>query len=106
MAIKITTLSENTANYGGFIAEWGLSLVVEVDGMKVLMDTGFGHSAVHNAHLLGIDLTGIDKIVLSHGHDDHTGGLQEVLKMTGEVEVIAHPDIWTSKVCSSWKRKS
>ncbi|MFC2036085.1 MBL fold metallo-hydrolase [Chloroflexota bacterium] len=35
--------------------------------------------------------------VLSHGHADHTGGLQEVLKITGEVEIIAHPDIWTIK---------
>jgi 7,8-dihydropterin-6-yl-methyl-4-(beta-D-ribofuranosyl)aminobenzene 5'-phosphate synthase len=96
MEVKITTLSENTANYG-FLAEWGLSILIEVDGMRILMDTGLSFSAVHNAQLLGIDLSTIDQIVLSHGHADHTGGLREVLKIKGEVEVIAHPDIWALK---------
>ncbi len=96
MQLKITTLSENTANYG-FLAEWGLSILVEVDGIRILMDTGLSFSAVHNAQLLGIDLSTIDRIVLSHGHADHTGGLREVLKIKGEVEIIAHPDIWTAK---------
>lgn len=96
MEIKLTTLTENTATYG-FIAEWGLSILVEVDGTKVLMDTGLGFSAVHNAQLMGIDLATINRIVLSHGHADHTGGLRDVLKMKGEVEIIAHPDIWDAK---------
>jgi 7,8-dihydropterin-6-yl-methyl-4-(beta-D-ribofuranosyl)aminobenzene 5'-phosphate synthase len=96
MKLKLTTLSENTANYG-FLAEWGLSILVEVDRLRILMDTGLSFSAVHNAQLMGIDLSTIDRIVLSHGHADHTGGLREVLKIKGEVEVIAHPDIWALK---------
>lgn len=96
MEVKITTLSENTANFG-FLAEWGLSILVEVDGLRILMDTGQSFSAVHNAQLMGINLALIDRIVLSHGHADHTGGLRKVLKIKGEVEVIAHPDIWASK---------
>jgi len=94
--VRITTLSENTANYG-YIAEWGLSILVEVEGARILMDTGLSFSAVHNAQLMGIDLSTIDHIVLSHGHADHTGGLRDVLKIKGEVEVIAHPDIWVPK---------
>jgi 7,8-dihydropterin-6-yl-methyl-4-(beta-D-ribofuranosyl)aminobenzene 5'-phosphate synthase len=70
---------------------------VEVDSLKILVDTGLSTSAIQNAKILGIDLSEIDKIVLSHGHADHTGGLREVLKLTGEVEVIAHPDIWAPK---------
>ncbi len=101
MNIKITTLSENTAAHG-FIAEWGLSLLIEVDGQKILMDTGWGFSAVYNAQLLGIDLSTIDTIVLSHGHRDHTGGLRDILGRMGKpVTVIAHPDIWTNKYSSS-----
>lgn len=96
MEVRITTLSENTANFG-FLAEWGISILIEVDGMKILVDTGLSFSAVHNAKLLGVDLSTIDRIVLSHGHVDHTGGLRDVLKIKGEVEVIAHPDVWTPK---------
>ncbi|MDO9585261.1 MAG: MBL fold metallo-hydrolase [Syntrophales bacterium] len=96
MDIKITTLSENTANFG-FLAEWGLSILVEVDGLRILMDTGMSFSATHNAQLMGIDLATIDRIVLSHGHTDHTGGLREVLKRRDEVEVLAHPDVWSLK---------
>ena len=96
MEIKITTLSENTANYG-LLAEWGLSILVEVDGLRILLDTGLSFSARHNAQFLGVDLSNIDRIVLSHGHADHTGGLRGVLKLRGEVEVIAHNDIWAAK---------
>lgn len=96
MEVKITTLSENTANYG-FWAEWGLSILVEVDEKSILVDTGLSTSTVQNARTSGIDFSKIDHIVLSHGHADHTGGLREVLKLTGEVEVIAHPDIWAPK---------
>ena len=96
MEIRITTLTENTAKYG-FLAEWGLSILVEVDGARILVDAGLSFSAVHNAQLLGIDLAKVDRIVLSHGHADHTGGLRDLLRRRGEVEIIAHPDIWAAK---------
>ena len=96
MEIQITTLSENTAN-PGFLAEWGISMLVETGGQRVLFDTGAGFSTVHNAQLLGIDLSAIDRVVLSHGHYDHTGGLREVLRRAGQKEVIAHPGIWEKK---------
>jgi 7,8-dihydropterin-6-yl-methyl-4-(beta-D-ribofuranosyl)aminobenzene 5'-phosphate synthase len=105
MEIKITTLAENTAEMG-YLAEWGLAMLVEADGVKVLFDTGMGVAAVHNAQLLGIDLATIDRIVLSHGHRDHTGGLREVLMlMKKEVEIIAHPDIWALKY-TRWRKRS
>ncbi len=97
MSVRITTLSENTAQLG-FLGEWGLSILVETESCKVLLDTGQSISAVRNADLMGIDLSSIDKIVLSHAHGDHTGGLREVLRRVGKpVEVIAHPDIWIPK---------
>jgi 7,8-dihydropterin-6-yl-methyl-4-(beta-D-ribofuranosyl)aminobenzene 5'-phosphate synthase len=98
MGIRITTLSDNTASIGDFLAEWGLSILVETDKTKILFDTGKGSSSVYNADTLGIDLRAIDKIVLSHGHFDHTGGLREILRrMRKKVDVIAHPDIWQLK---------
>jgi len=96
MAVRITTLSENTAQ-ANTIGEWGLSILVETDSCKVLLDTSTSISAAYNADLLGIDLSIVDKIVLSHGHYDHTGGLRDVLKRAKGVEIIAHPDIWAPK---------
>lgn len=102
MGLRITTLSENTAGMNGFLGEWGLSILVESDEAKVLFDTGQSLSTIHNAKLLDVDLSQIDKIVLSHGHFDHTGGLRQVLSEIGrEIEVIAHPDIWQAKYATS-----
>ncbi len=97
MKIKFTTLSENTVSSTGFIGEWGLAILIETDECTVLLDTGPGRSAAYNADKIGIDLTNVEKIVLSHGHLDHTGGLKEILEKTGPVEIIAHPDVWASK---------
>jgi 7,8-dihydropterin-6-yl-methyl-4-(beta-D-ribofuranosyl)aminobenzene 5'-phosphate synthase len=97
MPIQITTLSENTAGRAGLLAEWGLSVLVETGDTKILLDTCSSISVPHNASILGVDLSAIDKIVLSHGHYDHTGGLKEVLSKTGPVDIIAHPDVWDKK---------
>ncbi len=96
MNVRITTLSENTTgSMGDFLAEWGLSILVETEGMNILLDTGRSVSAGYNADLLHTDLASIDKIVLSHGHHDHTGGLRDVLRRVNkEIEIIAHPHIW------------
>ena len=98
MKIQIMTLSENTAGLGNFLGEWGLSILVETEGLSLLLDCGQSISAVHNADILGIDLSKIDKIILSHGHFDHTGGLRPVLRrIRKRIEIIAHPDIWAAK---------
>jgi 7,8-dihydropterin-6-yl-methyl-4-(beta-D-ribofuranosyl)aminobenzene 5'-phosphate synthase len=85
MEVRIITLSENTANCG-YLTEWGFSILVEVERTRILFDTGLSFSTMHNAQSMGIDLTTVDYIVLSHGHVDHTGGLRGVLKIKGDVE--------------------
>ena len=98
MTIRITTLSENTAGIGEFLGEWGLSVLIETPETIVLLDTGQRYTISHNADSLGLDLSKIEKVVLSHGHFDHTGGLRELLRrMKKKVEIIAHPDIWQVK---------
>ncbi|MFC1947272.1 MBL fold metallo-hydrolase [Chloroflexota bacterium] len=98
MTIKITTLSENTAAFAGLLAEHGLSVLLETDEANVLLDTGLSISVANNVEALGVDLKKVDKIVISHGHHDHTGGLRDVLrKMRKKVDVIGHPDIMASK---------
>ena len=96
--LKITTLSENTADNLGLLAEWGLSILMETGDANILLDTGQTISVTHNAKALGIDLQKVDKIVLSHGHADHTGGLVNVLTAMGKkVEIVAHPDVVDAK---------
>jgi 7,8-dihydropterin-6-yl-methyl-4-(beta-D-ribofuranosyl)aminobenzene 5'-phosphate synthase len=98
MPINITTLSENTAAFAGLLAEHGLSVLIETGEANVLLDTGLSISVANNVEALGVDLKKVDKIVISHGHHDHTGGLRDVLrKMRKKVEVIGHPDIMASK---------
>ena len=97
MNVTLTTLCENTAGKPGFMAEWGLSILVQTDSVNVLFDTGGNFAAVRNADKLGVDLRAVDVIVLSHAHADHTGGLREVLRRTGPKEIIAHPAVWELK---------
>ncbi|RLC64264.1 MAG: MBL fold metallo-hydrolase, partial [Chloroflexi bacterium] len=65
MSIQITTLSENTVSDEGIVAEWGLSILVKADDHKILFDTGLSFSAAYNAHILGIELSQVEKIILS-----------------------------------------
>jgi len=72
--VKVTILSTMLADSG--IGEWGFAALVEVDGKRVLFDTGARPETVlHNAEELNIDLSEVTDVVLSHFHDDHTAGL-------------------------------
>ena len=104
MPITVTTLVENTVGVPTLYGEWGQSLLVEADGLKILFDTGPSRHIIDNAQKLSVDLSTIDKIVLSHGHYDHTGGLKDVLSLIRDsgkhpdgIEIIAHPDIFQEK---------
>ncbi len=77
--------------------EHGFSAFIETDRGHYLFDTGSGHSIVANSLMLNKDLKSIRKIFLSHGHYDHTGGLPEVLKLKGNVDVQAHRDIFLDR---------
>ncbi|MBE2213922.1 MAG: MBL fold metallo-hydrolase [Opitutaceae bacterium] len=76
--LKITVLSTMLAGNPMFrgIGEWGFAALVEADGKRILFDTGLRPQTVlRNAHELGVDLTGIETVVLTHNHNDHIGGL-------------------------------
>jgi 7,8-dihydropterin-6-yl-methyl-4-(beta-D-ribofuranosyl)aminobenzene 5'-phosphate synthase len=73
-SLRITTLSTMLADTG--IGEWGFAALVEVDGRRILFDTGARpRTVLENARELKVELTGITDVVLSHNHGDHTGGL-------------------------------
>lgn len=75
--LRITVLSTMLAGeMDRGLGEWGFSALVEVDGKRLLFDTGQRPTTVeNNARELGIDLSGIRDVVLSHNHPDHVGGL-------------------------------
>lgn len=95
--MRITILCENTAAPRELIGEHGFSALIERGEEKVLFDTGQGMGLVHNAALLGVDLTDITEVVLSHGHYDHTGGLKALLHQTGGARITAHPHVFQAK---------
>ena len=71
---KITILSTMLSDF--HLGEWGFSALVEVDGERILFDTGSrAHTVIQNAEELKIDLNNIENVYLSHNHKDHTGGL-------------------------------
>lgn len=76
-ALKVTVLSTMLAgNVGAGIGEWGFAAVLEVDGRRWLVDTGArAETVLKNAAELKVDLSTITDLVITHNHDDHTGGL-------------------------------
>lgn len=78
--MKVTVLNENTAGLRGFLAEHGLSLLLEQGERRWLFDTGQSRVFLSNAARMGIDLLHLDGIILSHGHFDHCGGLQYLVE--------------------------
>ncbi|GBE14537.1 MAG TPA: MBL fold metallo-hydrolase [Proteobacteria bacterium] len=101
MKARVTVLCENSAvRPMGIIGEHGFAALIERGDEKVLFDTGQGYALLHNARIMGFDLAGVNKVALSHGHYDHTGGLAELLKAGGERDIYAHPGIFVSRY---WK---
>lgn len=73
--MKIINLVENTEGSAHCGAEHGLSYYIETKKHRILMDTGASDLFMKNAEKLGVDLTKVDILVLSHGHFDHGGGI-------------------------------
>jgi len=96
--VRITILCENTVGRLVGLGEHGFSAYIERDGVNYLFDTGSGHCVVANALAFNKDLRSIKKIFLSHGHYDHTGGLPEVLKLRGKVDVHAHSNVFSDRI--------
>ena len=67
---------------------WGYSALVEYGGKRILFDTGGNlDDFTFNANALGVDLSRLDFVVLTHRHGDHTSGLHQVLKVNPAVRI-------------------
>ena len=83
MKTTITILSDNCVEKTGLIGEHGFSALIEKGEEKFLFDTSAGTSLPHNTKILEKDLRRLDKIIISHGHYDHTGGLKWAIQRSG-----------------------
>lgn len=88
--LSLTILSDNNAAEC-CTAEHGFAALIETGTCTVLFDTGRENVLLPNATALGVDLSEIRQLVLSHGHYDHTGGVCDVLSLAPEADVYLHP---------------
>jgi 7,8-dihydropterin-6-yl-methyl-4-(beta-D-ribofuranosyl)aminobenzene 5'-phosphate synthase len=106
--MKLTVLVDNnTVVDRYFHGEPGVSYFIECDDGKYLFDTGYSDIFLRNATKLCINLLQLDAVIISHGHNDHTWGLGELVKLYSEAiyegyeckkpAVIAHPDAFLDK---------
>lgn len=91
--MKITVLVENTGP-SELKIEHGLSLYIEFNDKKYLLDAGPSDSFFKNAHALSIDLGRVDKAVLSHGHYDHGDGFMVFLNQYKDKVVYGAKNIF------------
>ena len=90
---KVTILYDAFGESKQLTKDWGFSALVEHHGKRILFDTG-NDAAIfeHNVQALGVDLTKLDFVVISHRHADHTTGLRYVLKVNPGVTVYVPAD--------------
>jgi 7,8-dihydropterin-6-yl-methyl-4-(beta-D-ribofuranosyl)aminobenzene 5'-phosphate synthase len=91
---KATILIDNKqspANSNLFY-EHGLAIWIEADSTSILFDTGQSNKCIENALQLGINISQAEYLVLSHGHYDHTGAIDAVLRFAPHVKIFCHPD--------------
>jgi 7,8-dihydropterin-6-yl-methyl-4-(beta-D-ribofuranosyl)aminobenzene 5'-phosphate synthase len=90
---RVTILYDAFGESNQLTKDWGFSALVEHDGKRILFDTGNdAGNFEHNVKALGIDLTKLDFVVISHRHADHTTGLRYVLSVNPKVTVYVPAD--------------
>lgn len=94
---KLTALIENNAFDAELYSEKGLSLYIYNETEKLIFDYGLSENYWHNASRLGFNATIINKGILSHGHQDHSGGLRYMLEKNMFHTVYANEKVYNGK---------
>lgn len=90
--MKWVVLSDNRSNDSRLSTEHGLSILLQTERYKILLDTGASDVFIRNAERLGINLCDVHYVFISHGHRDHAGGLWHFLELNKQAKVIIAPD--------------
>ena len=99
--MKWTVLSDNRSNDERLFMEHGLSVLLETEEYKILLDTGTSDVFIRNAEQLGIDLSDVNYVFISHGHSDHAGGLCYLSKLNKHAQIIVSPLAMNGKFYSN-----
>ena len=98
--MKWTVLSDNRTQNPSLLTEHGLSILLETDRYRILLDTGASDVFIRNAERLGIDLSTVEYVFISHGHSDHAGGFRHFLSINERAKIIVSPDAIRGKFFS------
>jgi 7,8-dihydropterin-6-yl-methyl-4-(beta-D-ribofuranosyl)aminobenzene 5'-phosphate synthase len=94
--LEIKILSTMLADEG--FGEWGFAALVDVDGRRILFDTGANEDTVQrNLKVLGLDLSNVDLVILSHNHTDHTTGLLPLRKQIASASPRALSKVYVAQ---------
>ena len=85
--MRILNLVENELGDSGCEAAHGLSFYVETENHKLLFDSSPSEVVIRNAQKLGVDLTAVDTVILSHGHYDHSGGILPFVELNPKAKI-------------------
>ncbi len=78
--VRALMLVENRSRSPRLVSSWGLSIWIEVKGKRILFDVGPDYPTLaYNARELGVDLSTVNAIFISHWHSDHSGALIPLL---------------------------
>ena len=92
--IRIIVLSDNNAHPEiNLLTEHGLSIYIEFREHKYLLDVGASDKFYLNTIKMGVDISDIDYLVLSHGHNDHTGGLDTFMRINKKAKIFISENI-------------
>lgn len=93
-------VGDGTSGIDCLSTEHGLSILLETEQHKILLDTGASNVFFKNAEQLGEDLSNVDYVFVSHGHSDHAGGLRYFLEHNQKAKIIASRDAMNGKYYS------
>jgi len=106
----ITVLYDAFGKVPGLQKDWGYSALVEIAGRRILFDTGDNPDILEaNVKALGVDLSRLDFVVMSHRHGDHMGGMEYLLKVNPNVKIYAPKEnfgIYGASLPSAFYRKN